>query len=212
MSNTLIKKLNSYKNIIASYIYRNKYMKNNIDKYANIIKDNDAWYGKYNVIAHSGGGIDNYKKTNSKEAWQFAYDNGTRIFDADLSFTSDKIIVLRHEWSDDLQQDNISEENIPSYDEFMNTLIYKRYHPMSIFDVIDFMKKNEDCFVACDFKDGIEILEGLVSVFSQEKCLSLFDRMVISIYDYNDYYQAKKLYNFKNFAIRQYEEDRKSVV
>lgn len=203
---TLSKRLKNYINIIISYIYRNKYVRNELNKYDDIKINNDAWYSKYSVIAHSGGGIDNHKQTNSKEAWRHAYDNGTRIFDADLSFTSDGIIVLRHEWSDDLQQGNISEDRIPNYEEFMHTPIFHKYQPVSIFDVIDFMKKNADVFVACDFKDGIEILEKLIATFKKNDCLNLFDRIIVSLYDYEDYYQAKKLYNFKNYAIRQYEE------
>ncbi|MBO4918744.1 MAG: hypothetical protein J5365_01160, partial [Erysipelotrichaceae bacterium] len=127
-------------------------------------------------------------------------------FDADLSFTADDVIVLRHEWSDDLDQDNISEDRIPEYAEFMRTLILRKYHPMGIYDVIDFMKKHEDIYVACDFKEGIEILEKLIATFKENNCTALFDRIIVSLYDYGDYTRAKKLYEFKNYAIRQYED------
>ena len=199
-------RIRKYAAILSSFIYRNRYKKTRLDDYANIEKNNESWYVKYSVIAHSGGGIDGRIKTNSKESWQYAYENGTRVFDADLSFTRDNVIVLRHEWSDDLDQENISEDRIPNYKEFMQTPILRKYHPMSIFDVIDFMKKHEDVYVACDFKDGIEILEKLISTFRENSCTELFDRVIISLYDYADYDQAKRLYDFKNYAIRQYED------
>lgn len=202
----MTKKLKQYINILTSYIYRNKYIKNNIDRYENIIVDKESWFIKYDVIAHSGGGIDGYKKTNSLQGWKYAYKHGTRVFDADLSFTSDGMIVLRHEWSDDLNQDNISEDNIPTYDIFMQTPILIKYQPMSLYNVINFMEKHDDIYVACDFKDGIEILIKLVSIFKDKNCLYLLDRIIISLYDYQDYYQAKKVYDFKNYALRQYEE------
>ena len=206
MANKIIIKGKQYINILLNYIYRNRYVNRQLDNYENIEKDPDSWYSKYNVIAHSGGGIDNHKKTNSLESWQYAYDNGTRVFDADLSFTSDGYIVLRHEWSDDLEQDNISESNIPVYEEFMKTLIFKKYKPMSIFNVIDFMINHSDIYVACDFKDGIEILQKLISIFIENNSTGLLDRIVVSLYDYEDYYKARELYDFKNYAIRQYED------
>ena len=206
MGTDILFRTKKYMDILSSFIYRNRYRKNRLSDYENIRKNADAWYSRYSVIAHSGGGIDGHVKTNSKESWHYAYENGTRVFDADLSFTGDGVIVLRHEWSDDLDQENISEDHIPDYEEFMRTPILKKYHPMSIFEVMDFMKKHEDVFVACDFKDGIEILEKLIFTFKENKCTELLDRIVISFYDYEDYYRARSLYEFKNYAIRQYED------
>jgi len=199
-------RLKQYIKIISSYIYRNRFVATRLNTYKNIEKNDQAWFSKYNIIAHSGGGIDGFVKTNSKEAWLNEYNNGTRIFDADLSFTSDDVIVLRHEWSDDLGQNNISEDRIPDYSEFMQTLIFNKYHPISIFDLIDFMNDHTDVYVACDFKDGIEILEKLISTFKENHCTGLFDRIIVSLYDYEDYFKAKELYDFKNYAIRQYED------
>ena len=53
----------------------------------------------YNVIAHAGGGIDGHIYTDSLEAINNSYDNGARLFDIDLRFTSDLEIVLRHDWT-----------------------------------------------------------------------------------------------------------------
>lgn len=59
----------------------------------------------YNVIAHAGGGIDGHIYTDSLEAINNSYDNGARLFDIDLRFTSDIEIVLRHDWTGiDLEQ------------------------------------------------------------------------------------------------------------
>ena len=206
MFSEFIKKIKQYRNVLISYFYRNRYIEKKLYKYENIENDYSAWYSIYNVIAHSGGGIDGFIKTNSFESWQFAYDNGTRVFDADLSLSRDGNIVLRHEWSDDLCQDNISEDNIPDLSEFMHTLIYKRYHPMSLYSVIEFMEIHDDIYVACDFKDGIEILEKLIRIFKEKGRIELLNRIIVSLYDYQDYYEARSLYNFKNYAMRQYED------
>lgn len=85
--------------------YRNKEIVL-LEKYNAIEKWEECW--KYNVIAHSGGGIEGKVYTNSKEAMELAYSNGTRMFDIDLRFTSDEKLVLRHSWTDDLEQPGLS--------------------------------------------------------------------------------------------------------
>ncbi len=169
------------------------------------ISNKKDWYTDYSIIAHSGGGIDDKTYTNSKEAWEYSYNNGTRIFDADLSFTSDQKLVLRHEWYDDLEQPNISEEEIPSYEEFMSTLIFQKYTPMSAYDMLCFMESHDDCYVACDFKNEIGGVKSLIALVKEYDMEQVMDRIIISFYDYEDYFEIKQLYNFENWAIRQYE-------
>ena len=60
----------------------------------------EAKFYDYNVIAHAGGGIDGNIYTDSLEALNQSYQNGTRLFDIDLRFTSDDEIVLRHDWTE----------------------------------------------------------------------------------------------------------------
>lgn len=48
-------------------------------------------------IAHALGGIDGKKYTNSLEALNEGYDNGIKLFEVDLSMTSDNVMVARHD-------------------------------------------------------------------------------------------------------------------
>lgn len=195
-------KIRSFINGKIEYYYRNRDL--GIVLSAPPIEETDSWYSEYSVIAHSGGGINGYRYTNSKEAWNYSYENGIRVFDADLSFTSDKRIVLRHEWSDDLGQ-NGAFNGVPSYEKFMSAPIFEDLSPMSLEMMIDFMANHTDVYVAVDFKDGVELIRSMVDVFVEMDYLDLLDRIIISFYDYDDLEAIRTIYSFQNYAIRQYE-------
>lgn len=187
------------------YQYRNDVLVN-LDRYTSLENIEGAWYDKYSVISHSGGQVDGKTYTNSREAWEVSYKNGNRVFDADLNFTSDGILVLRHEWSDDFGQSNISQEKIPTYNEFMETSIHLKYTPMSCYDMITFLNEHTDCYAACDFKnDAVDTFGFLVDAAISMNMENVLDRIIISFYKYEDYERIKEVYQFKNWAIRQYE-------
>ena len=59
------------------------------------------------LIAHSLGGIENGKYSNSLEAFQSNYAKGMRVFETDFSWTSDHVLVLRHDWERELGQEGL---------------------------------------------------------------------------------------------------------
>lgn len=170
----------------------------------NIGQDN-AWHEKYRVIAHSGGGINGKTYTDSLEAFENSYANGVRVFDSDISFTSDGILVLRHEWYDDLEQRNITENNIPNYENFIQTKIHYKYTPMSIYDLFEFMDRHQDVYVSIDSKDNVyNTFKELVQQAKNTNKEQILDRIIASFYNYEDYYTIKSIYEFSNYDIRQY--------
>ena len=68
--------------------------------------DTCKWYCKYKVIAHGGGGIDGKTCTDTKEAIEQSYYNGTRMSDIDIQTTSDSIWVCSHGWLDNIEQNS----------------------------------------------------------------------------------------------------------
>ena len=93
---------------------------------------------------------------------------------------------------------------IPTHELFMKTKIFRKYTPMDIEMMFDFMNNHSDVYVACDFKDGTEIISSLVDTAVATDNENLLDRIIISFYIYDDYYRVKDIYPFKNYAIRQY--------
>ena len=201
----------------------NETLKQQLEEYEPFEKDDNSWYSKYNFISHGGGGIDGKLYTNSLEAYNYSYNKGNRMFDADLRFTSDGVLVLRHSWLDDLEQINIEKritdswlddlsqtqikkEETPTYEEFKNTVIYGKYTPMSFLDVLNFMNEHEDVYIACDTKENVEeTYKYIVSIAKENNMEYLLERIIVSFYKYDDYYIIKQIYPFKNYMIRQQE-------
>ena len=185
----------------------------------------DAWYTKYHIISHSGGGINGLCYTNSKEAWEHSYNKGNRVIDADLIFTTDSILVLRHEWNDNMETSKISMKEsqiwidrnnsirfnlnmdyIHDYETFMRSKIHFVYSPQSILDMLLFMNNHPDVYVAADVKRN-DIESGyryLVKAAKQQGLMFVLDRIIVSVYSIEDFKIAKAIYPFKNYSMRQY--------
>lgn len=167
-----------------------------------------SWYENYCFIAHSGGGIDGKIYTQSQEAWEQAYRRGTRVFDADLNWTSDGEMVLRHEWSDDLEQIRDYAENPPTYEEFMQEPVCGKYTSANVDWMLKFMKEHEDVYVACDCKENPEFCyESLLTKVQDTDMMQVLDRIIVSLYSYEDFERVKKLYPFQNWVVRQYKNE-----
>ena len=187
--------------------------------------DTTAFYCKYHVICHSGGRIEGCDYTNSLEAWKESYAKGNRLMDADMSFTRDGHLVLKHEWNDNLEQTNVpmkdsrlitdpngskryllSKDTIVDYKTFKSTSIFHRFTPMTVDDMLDFMDSHPDIYVATDFK-GSDVLKGyqsLVVAAKRKKMVLELDRIIVSLYDFKLFQKVKQIYPFKNIVMRQY--------
>lgn len=189
-----------------------------------ITDEPDAWYTKYHFISHAGGGIDGKSYSNSIQAWELSYERGNRLFDADLAFTSDGVLVLRHGWNDNLGQNIAIKDGNPPYidrngqiryldyssermnfDSFMNTKVYHKYDPMSCMDMFNFMIEHDDVYVMCDMKDDLsDSYQYLVQTAIDKGMPELLDRIVVSIYNYDDLQTINNIYKFEEIMIRQY--------
>lgn len=196
--------------------YRSKEMVS-LEEYHAIENPDECW--QYNVIAHGGGGIDGKIYTNSKEAMVLHYENGTRLFDVDLRFTSDREIVLRHNWQDNLEQEMLLKENIsferdeleqvqvnqedaPDLETFCNTRVYKKYTPMTYENAVDFLKEHQDAMLVIDTKENIEDTYQYIVNHTEEE---LLDQIIVSLYRYDDLEIVKKIYPFEHVMFRQHE-------
>lgn len=183
-----------------------------------------AWYTKYHFIAHAGGGVDGKVYSNSIQAWNYSYEMGTRLFDADLTFTADGVLVLRHDWNDNLEQNiaikdgkciyneqlgQIFNKEYTSkrlhYDDFRKNKIYEKYDPMDCLDMLQFMNEHRDVYAVCDMKEDLaKSYAQLVQTAVQNDMSEVLERIVVSIYDYADLTLVRNVYEFENIMIRQY--------
>ncbi|WP_273568683.1 interleukin-like EMT inducer domain-containing protein [Maribacter halichondriae] len=108
------------------------------------LKDNDRF------IAHAGGSIDNLKYTNSKEALDFNYKKGFRLFELDISETKDGHFVATHDWKHWATQTNYKGELPVTRAEFLSHKIYGKYTPMAMDDINTWFKEHLDAILITD--------------------------------------------------------------
>lgn len=106
----------------------------------------------YSIITHALGSLDGLTYLNSRESFINFYDKGCRLFEVDLTKTSDGVWVCRHNWKEPLGQWDGEERKVLSSEEFLNTPIYGKYTPMTFEDLLKLLKEYPDTFVMVDSK------------------------------------------------------------
>lgn len=164
------------------------------------------WYKKTNMVVHAMGEIDGHDYTNSKEAFEKGYSYGYRVFEIDMQYTSDRRLVLRHNWKDDLGQSNIDGDNVPDYEIFMNTPIWSQYSPLDIESILTYLDTYPDLYFVTDIKGSIldEALQDIISTANKMGYESVLDRFIIQFYSIDDYKKICTKYNFKNYIFTTY--------
>ena len=106
----------------------------------------------HRTIAHALGGLDGKEYLNSREGFLAMYNQGVRLFELDLSRTSDGVWVCRHNWKEPMGQWEGDKKKVLSAEEFLNTPIYGKYTPMSFEDLLKLLDEYPDAFVMIDSK------------------------------------------------------------
>lgn len=106
----------------------------------------------YRTIAHALGGMDGKDYLNSREGFLFMYEQGVRLFELDLSRTSDGVWVCRHNWNDPMGQWDGNGKKVLTEKEFRQSKIYGKYTPMTLEDFFLLLKDYPDAYVLIDSK------------------------------------------------------------
>lgn len=106
----------------------------------------------YRVAAHALGSLDGYSYLNARESFLSSYEKGIRLFEVDLTQTSDGVWVCRHSWNDSLGQWTEEGKKILTAEEFLTRPLYGKYTPMSLEDLMILLKDYPDAFVLLDSK------------------------------------------------------------
>lgn len=162
----------------------------------------DVFFENVHYIGHAFYHIDGYTYTNSYEALENGYQNGIRVMECDFLTTSDNKFVLNHFW----QQDKIL-----SYQDFMKSKLNDYYTPMDLEDLLQYMHSHMDLYIIIDTKDNYydnsfstnDFYKRLVA-YIQNYDSKMLKRFIPQIYDFSDYYDIKKVYNFSNYIFSLY--------
>lgn len=156
-----------------------------------------SWYTANKVIRHAGGKIGNSAYTNSEEAVTKSLERGNKVIEMDFTFTSDNILVCRHDWKE------VSDK---SYETFINTPIAGKYTPLTAEDFLFMVDAEDDIYVVVDAKekDVTTVYREIVRLCKENEQTDLLKRIIPQIYRPSEYSKIKKIYNFKNWIFTVY--------
>lgn len=106
----------------------------------------------HRTIAHALGGLDGKEYLNSRESFLSMYNQGVRLFELDLSRTSDGVWVCRHNWNESMGQWEGTGKKVLTERAFTSNKIYGKYTPMTLEDFFLLLKDYPDAFVMIDSK------------------------------------------------------------
>lgn len=170
--------------------------------------NDDRVFQKYNLIYHALGGIDGYEYTNSKEAFEFNYNQGGRVFEVDLVMTSDGKLVARHDWDINhyemlgQSKDGIKDNEPLSLEKFKSMKIHDKYQAIDFRDIVELLVKYEDAYLVLDTKEyeKEEVYEAYRQIVDTCKDIdkSVLKRIVPQIYKREMYDCVTDVYKFDN--------------
>lgn len=166
-------------------------------------------------IAHALGGIDGKKYTNSLEALNEGYDNGIKLFEVDLSMTSDNVMVARHDWDEFLYKQLEQEPKNDKYEplteeEFKSMRINNIYTPLTFEELLMIMEEKKDLFIVLDTKsttyDEIKVEYEYIVKKTKEINPKLLNRIIPQIYNRDMLTTINEIYKFKNIFYTLYQD------
>lgn len=182
-------------------------------------------FAAHRVIAHAMGGINDKAYTNTKDAFIANYEQGTRIFEADLLLTSDEQLVARHEWTSGMSKRLGQQEVLPpdkqgevlTHDEVMNSPVLELYSPLDIEKIVNLMEIYPDTYIVTDTKElepeQVTKQFQLIVEAARKKDPALLERIVPQIYSREMLEVVKQVYAFPEIIYTLYQtEDSDEVV
>ncbi len=159
------------------------------------------WFKTDLLIRHAGGGIDNLRYLNCREAVENSLLHGYRVLEIDFTITEDGEVVCLHEFENiDVKLDKFI------YLDFMNCKICGKYTPIDLKGILRFMEEYPDLYIVTDSKEDDNI--GLINVLVSQVCAmgkeQLLDRMIPQLYYFDEYEAVKRIYPFKEYIFTLY--------
>lgn len=128
-------------------------------------RDRESYYLDYSwsmnnpIVCHALGEIDGVKFTESREAFEKHYNQGSRVFELDFSLTSDGEPVVLHDWNHFLNRNvaepekaNFSMKKALSKVEFEAVKILGKYTPLTLERFIQLAEQYKDAYFIISVK------------------------------------------------------------
>ncbi len=147
----------------------------------------DAWTAHGQLIAASLGSIADYHGTNSKEAFTNSYKRGIRVFEADISMTSDNVPVVVKDWREFRKMAGLEDSKQALAEEtFRSVSLYDKYTPLSFADLCKLLVAYPDTYLILNTEtidaDGVKTLYAALLQDAGRFDTKLMDRLIPEIY------------------------------
>lgn len=174
----------------------------------------DFSWNNYKVIAHALGGLDGKSYLNSRESFISSYKKGVRLFEVDLTKTSDGVWVCRHNWNKSLGQWQGEEKMILTAEEFLERPIYGKYTPMSLEDLLVLLKDYPDAFVLLDSKQysirnyrrTLDDYSEYVKIAQNAGAEKVLEQLIPEIYNQAMFSGTALIYDFPSYIYSLWQE------
>lgn len=133
------------------------------------------------LIAHAGGAINGLKYTNTIEAVTNSRANDFTYYEIDILESKDGQLFGGHDWQHFKEITNQSMTGQLTSVQVKDSVVYKKYHPVTKDFLHTFLKKNPSRFIVTDK------IKNLDAVAQQ---LPFVDRMLVEVFSYEAYNKA----------------------
>lgn len=196
------KKITALGNIPENSIARAVGASGGIDRF-------DYSWTKNRYIAHAMGGIDGKDYTNSRQAMEYNYKRGFRVFEVDINLSSDDELIAWHSFS----KDNLKKMKIntkysskrPTLSEFKKLKPYGKYNTMSFRDIVNYMEEHRDMYIIIDSKSTKDAnIRKIYEKVVREASGNVLSRIIPQAYNDSTYKRILNVHNFDSMIFTCY--------
>ena len=168
----------------------------------------------HRTIAHALGGLDGKEYLNSRESFLSMHNQGVRLFELDLSRTSDGVWVCRHNWNESMGQWEGTGKKVLTERAFTSNKIYGKYTPMTLEDFFLLLKDYPDAFVMIDSKQysvrnyqmTLEDYCEYVEIAQAAGAGEVLDQIIPEIYSKTMFPGTAMIYSFPSYIYSLWQE------
>lgn len=171
------------------------------------------WQSGNPLIAHALGEADGKIETNSREAFLNAWSNGYRVVEGDFTYTSDNVLVVRHDFEKNGSYYRLEIETdgdmVMDSKTYMETPAVYEQTPMRAVDLLYLMAEYPDMYLVTDTKDTDKAMvqrqfRDLKSIAENIGHPELLNRIIPQLYSKEMLGWVKEVYPFQNWIFTLY--------
>lgn len=139
-------------------------------------------------VAHAGGGYKGLMYTNSRQALDESYSKGFRAFEVDFSWTTDRQLVLLHDWGTEPRHLFYAPPGVHTLAEFVAFKSVSGFTQLTSDGFADWLRAHPDALAITDTKENpLPLFSFLAARYPD-----LVPRIIPQIYRFSQYPAARK--------------------